>query len=259
MATRNTRTPLGREKIKRPGWGARFLETNGRSNAGLRPGGEAPPRADEAPPRADEAAQRSETQFRGLTELSADWYWEQDQHYRFTFISNGFNEKTGRDPATYLGRTRWDEPALNLDGAQWDRHRAQLERRESFRDFEIQRIAPDGRAVWVSVSGEPIVAEGGAFTGYRGVGRDITTQKRTEELLRLEHAVARCLGHASTVSRTRLARRRDPEGASGTTGVGPSRTSAVIVTNGICRLRIANRMQCGGCRCEIACTSGRAT
>jgi len=167
MATRNTRTPLGREKIKRPGWGARFLETNGRSNAGLRPGGEAPPRA-------DEAAQRSETQFRGLTELSADWYWEQDQHYRFTFISNGFNEKTGRDPATYLGRTRWDEPALNLDGAQWDRHRAQLERRESFRDFEIQRIAPDGRAVWVSVSGEPIVAEGGAFTGYRGVGRDIT-------------------------------------------------------------------------------------
>jgi diguanylate cyclase (GGDEF)-like protein/PAS domain S-box-containing protein len=193
MATRNTRTPLGREKIKRPGWGARFLETNGRSNAGLRPGGEAPPRA-------DEAAQRSETQFRGLTELSADWYWEQDQHYRFTFISNGFNEKTGRDPATYLGRTRWDEPALNLDGAQWDRHRAQLERRESFRDFEIQRIAPDGRAVWVSVSAEPIVAEGGAFTGYRGVGRDITAQKRTEELLRLEHAVARCLGHASTVS-----------------------------------------------------------
>jgi diguanylate cyclase (GGDEF)-like protein/PAS domain S-box-containing protein len=136
----------------------------------------------------------------GLAELLSDWYWEQDEDLRFTFVSSRLQEKTGIDPAPYLGRTRWDHPALNLSAADWERHRAQLERREPFRDFELERLADDGSAVWLSVSGQPIYDEAGRFKGYRGIGRDITAQKRTEELLALEHAVARCLAHAESVS-----------------------------------------------------------
>ncbi|HKC31196.1 MAG TPA: diguanylate cyclase, partial [Burkholderiales bacterium] len=75
----------------------------------------------------------------------------------------------------------------------WARHRAQLERHEPFRDFEVQRTAGDGHSVWLSLSGEPVFDGRGRFTGYRGVGRDVTAQKRAEQMLRLEHQVAHAL------------------------------------------------------------------
>ena len=88
--------------------------------------------------------------------------------------------KTGLDMSPYLGRRRWDQPALNLSAADWARHRAQLERHEPFRDFELERPSPDG-SVWVSLSGDPVFDANGAFTGYRGIGRDITARKRDEQ------------------------------------------------------------------------------
>ena len=55
-----------------------------------------------------------------------------------------------------------------------------------FHNFEIQRRKPSGEWMWVSVSGEPIFDKQGQFAGYRGIGRDITAQKRAEaEIQRL--------------------------------------------------------------------------
>jgi len=136
---------------------------------------------------------RGAARFRRLTQLSSDWYWEQDAAFRLTFMSSYIDERTGLDASSYLGRKRWEQPALNLTEADWERHRAQLERREPFRDFEIQRAASDGRSVWLSLSGEPVFDGRGRFKGYRGVGRDVTAQKRSEQMLRLEHQVAHAL------------------------------------------------------------------
>ena len=140
-----------------------------------------------------ESLRRSEERFRSLTALSSDWYWEQDDELRLIFMSTLLGEKTGLDAASYLGRRRWDHPALNLSEADWARHRAQLERHEPFRDFEMQRSAPGGATRWLSISGEPVFDAEGRFKGYRGIGRDITEQKRAEQRLRLEHAVTRVL------------------------------------------------------------------
>jgi len=125
----------------------------------------------------EEAMRRSEARFRGLCALSSDWYWEQDAEFRLTYMSS--IEKTGLDAALYLGRKRWEQPALNLTAEDWARHRALLERHEPFRDFELERPGPDG-SVWMSLSGEPVFDAHGAFAGYRGVGRDITMRKRGE-------------------------------------------------------------------------------
>jgi diguanylate cyclase (GGDEF)-like protein/PAS domain S-box-containing protein len=143
---------------------------------------------------------QSEARFRSLTQLSADWYWEQDSDFRLTFMSSRMVERTGLAAAPYLGRKRWDLPALNLSEADWQRHRAQLERHEPFRDFEMQRKADDGASVWLSISGEPIYDAAGGFSGYRGIGRDITAQKRADQLQRLEHGVTRCLAEAETAT-----------------------------------------------------------
>jgi diguanylate cyclase (GGDEF)-like protein/PAS domain S-box-containing protein len=145
---------------------------------------------------AERVLRASAARFRSLTQLSADWYWEQDAEFRLTHMSSYVGDKSGLDPSVYLGRKRWEQPALNLTEADWERHRAQLERREPFRDFEIQRAASDGHSVWLSLSGEPVFDDRGRFKGYRGVGRDLTAQKRSEQLLRLEHRVTRSLAEA---------------------------------------------------------------
>jgi diguanylate cyclase (GGDEF)-like protein len=117
-----------------------------------------------------------------------------------TYLSSRLDEKIGVDLAAYLGAKRWDQPALNLTQADWDRHRAQVQAHEAFKDFEIQCRADDGRTVWLSLSGQPLLDDDGSFSGYLGVGRDITVQKRGEALLRLEHAVAGALAEAASPS-----------------------------------------------------------
>ena len=65
-----------------------------------------------------------------------------------------------------------------------------LEARAPFRDVLMWRNLPRRRAArYISVSGEPTFDARGRFTGYRGIGRDITKQKRIQQLLKLDHAV----------------------------------------------------------------------
>lgn len=132
-----------------------------------------------------------------FTALSGDWFWVQDARLRMTYLSSRDGQDVGIDLAAYLGARRWDQPALNLTQADWEAHRQQLENREEFKDFEIHCRADDGRTVWLSLSGQPLFDDDGSFSGYLGVGRDITAQKRGEALLQLEHVVANALAEAA--------------------------------------------------------------
>ncbi len=145
----------------------------------------------------EQALTESEARFRGLTALSSDWYWEQDAEFRFTCLSDAFGQVSGLDASMFVGRQRWDLPALNLGPDDWAAHRAVLERHEPFRDFEVLRRRPDGSKVWKSISGAPVFDEAGRFCGYRGVTRDITAKKRRNEMLDLEQAVMRRLAAAT--------------------------------------------------------------
>ncbi len=121
----------------------------------------------------------SEARFRSLCDLSSDWYWEQDADYRFVHISGGTSQMRIA-PDEVVGRTRWELHALNLSEADWEDHRRLLDARQPFRDLELQRSGDGGRAYWISISGVPVFGADGTFSGYRGVGRDITERKRVE-------------------------------------------------------------------------------
>ncbi len=126
----------------------------------------------------------SEARFRDLAELSADWYWEQDENFRFVDTEA---QPTGTTPlraGDYAGRTRWEVHAASLTPDEWAAHRRQLEAHEEFRDLEYERRSRDGTIRWVSVSGRPIFDEEGRFRGYRGIAKDITARKHAEQVLR---------------------------------------------------------------------------
>jgi diguanylate cyclase (GGDEF)-like protein/PAS domain S-box-containing protein len=121
----------------------------------------------------------SEARFRSLANLSSDWYWEQDEELRFTWASPGAEERGAPVSAT-MGKRRWEIPQYTPLSAGWEEHRAALEARKPFRDFEYVRTGPDGERRYIAINGEPMFDDDGRFKGYRGTARDITERKLAE-------------------------------------------------------------------------------
>lgn len=132
----------------------------------------------------EKALRESESRFRALTNLSTDWYWEQDMEFRYTRMESR-HEKANATQSTFLGKRPW-ETALEIQATGgWEAHRDQLVQRKPFRDVVMHRMLDGDRPYYISVCGEPIFDSEGVFAGYRGVSREITDQKLAEE--RIHH------------------------------------------------------------------------
>lgn len=115
----------------------------------------------------------SEMRFRRLTELSSDWYWEQNEKGNFTKVFGPVFEMLGIKIDDALNKTREDY------NAKWNEiERNTLEENLSsmrpFLDFVYSRTLSDGSQQYLMVSGEPMFNTFGQFTGYRGIGKDVT-------------------------------------------------------------------------------------
>ncbi|PIW27998.1 MAG: hypothetical protein COW30_08825 [Rhodospirillales bacterium CG15_BIG_FIL_POST_REV_8_21_14_020_66_15] len=127
----------------------------------------------------------SERRFRDYSAVSSDYYWEIDRDLRFSFLSDVFEDVTGVPPDRLLGRTREQTGRPpGVDAETWAAHLDDLENHREFRGFVHARTKPGGETVWLEINGKPVFAKDGEFMGYRGTGRDITTQKAANERLR---------------------------------------------------------------------------
>ncbi|HEX4328770.1 MAG TPA: PAS domain S-box protein [Burkholderiales bacterium] len=128
-----------------------------------------------------EALAQSEQRFRDLSELSSDFFWEQDTDFRFIQLTE--IDGSGLPAQARLGTRPWENPISLLEPALWADHRRVLEAHQPFSDLENPVLSPEGRILWRSISGKPLFAADGGFIGYRGVGHDITGRKETEEYI----------------------------------------------------------------------------
>jgi PAS domain S-box-containing protein len=128
----------------------------------------------------------SEARFKSFTQLSSDWYWEQDQDGTFTNVSGPVFDMLGIEaavgaPDPLAGRWNADERAL-LD--------ANIASRRPFLDFVYSRSNADGTIQYLQVSGEPMFDLASRFIGYRGIGMDVTQRMRPDqEQLRLRSTI----------------------------------------------------------------------
>jgi PAS domain S-box-containing protein len=115
----------------------------------------------------------SEARFKSFTQLSSDWYWEQDETGKFVRTSGPVFDMLGIVPdgsstvggEAFSGEWNADERALL---------NANIEARRPFLDFVYSRKNADGSRQYFQVSGEPMFDPSSRFVGYRGIGMDIT-------------------------------------------------------------------------------------
>ncbi|KPQ33399.1 MAG: diguanylate cyclase/phosphodiesterase with PAS/PAC sensor(s), partial [Porphyrobacter sp. HL-46] len=123
--------------------------------------------------------------LREFEENEADWLWEVDVARRLRSVSPRFAFALGRPQVEVEGM-----PLLELvAGRSWESGQfpqslhdlaEQLRNRENFSNMLVQ-VSILGEERWWELSGTPMRDDRGRFTGFRGVGSDVTEQRKSSE------------------------------------------------------------------------------
>jgi diguanylate cyclase (GGDEF)-like protein/PAS domain S-box-containing protein len=123
--------------------------------------------------------------LREFEENEADWLWEVDPARRLRGVSPRFAFALGCAQSDAEGK-----PLLELvAGTGWQNGRIptglrdlaeRLRARENFSNMLVQ-VSIRGEERWWELSGTPMRGEDGEFIGFRGVGSDVTEQRKSSE------------------------------------------------------------------------------
>jgi two-component system sensor histidine kinase/response regulator len=123
---------------------------------------------------------KSEQRFRDLIFFSADWVWEVDTQGRYTYASERVVDVLGYHPEDLIGTTPFDLMPDSERSPIEAVFQELLANPQAFRDLDNINRHQDGTLRYIASSGTPIFSEDGKLTGFRGVGRDVTTRRLAE-------------------------------------------------------------------------------
>ncbi|MEQ1637081.1 MAG: EAL domain-containing protein [Methylococcales bacterium] len=107
----------------------------------------------------------SEARFRDFAEASADWFWESDQHLKINAL---LGSPVGLHcySLTELAEACYSHTANEMLKA--------LQTHQNFADFVVRFTDQTGTLVYLRISGKAVLDKDACFSGYRGVGRDVS-------------------------------------------------------------------------------------
>ena len=124
--------------------------------------------------------------LKDFADTGADWFWEADKKFKLNVLS-GHSLTLSHDLTdSVTGLTEITDnplPSSNELFSQLHWPQDKMHAQHSFVNFESEWIAPNGKMHVISISGKPLIGVHGKFTGYRGIGRNITHRKNMEKEL----------------------------------------------------------------------------
>ncbi|HJV36334.1 PAS domain S-box protein [Geomonas sp.] len=127
---------------------------------------------------------KSEQRFRDLVENTSDWVWEVDEACRYVYASPKIIDLLGYTPQEVLGKTPFDF----MPREEAARIKAGLEQilrdPRPFQNLENINLHKNGSLRVLETSGVPIHDADGRLVGLRGIDRDITERRESEEEIR---------------------------------------------------------------------------
>jgi len=129
----------------------------------------------------EEKLQESEKRFRDIALSSADWIWEIDKNGKYTFASGNVKKILDYSPEELIEASPFD--FMPKEGAKKisEIFRKIAAEKKPIVDLENWNLSKSGKRVLLLTNGIPVLNEKGNLLGYRGVDKDITERKKTEE------------------------------------------------------------------------------
>jgi PAS domain S-box-containing protein len=120
-----------------------------------------------------------ERRWQARMRLSADWHWETDADLRISWVSQDLASlgKLGVQPGDLVGHRLHEVPLFDppdSDAAGWKPVQDRMAQRRTLRDVVIEVRRRGLSPVWVALNARAHFDDMGEFTGYEGVGRDVT-------------------------------------------------------------------------------------
>ncbi|MBW2709805.1 MAG: PAS domain S-box protein [Deltaproteobacteria bacterium] len=144
-----------------------------------------------------------EKRFQDLAENISDWIWEVDRQGRYIYSNPMVEDILGYRPDEVIGKDFHDFFAEDVKETLKESVFQVTMRKRPIFALETRLVHKTGYEITVEVNGTPFFDKGGNLSGYRGVHRDISLRKRTEDQIRrLSHQLLR----AQEIERQRLSR-----------------------------------------------------
>ena len=152
---------------------------------------------------AEQALREGEQRLLELARQSRTWAWEVDADGLYTFAGPVVQDVLGFRPEELVGVRHFYD--LCPEGSREELKEAGLAafaRKEPFVGLENSAVTADGRTVWLSTNGIPVLGDDGRLLGYRGADTDVTVRRRAEaELRRFRKMVDQANYGAATATR----------------------------------------------------------
>jgi PAS domain S-box-containing protein len=117
-----------------------------------------------------------ERRWQARMRLSADWHWETDRELKISWVSQDLASlvKLGVQPADLIGYRLDAVPAFEPPEGGWQPLLERVAQRRTLRDVVLEVRRRNLSPVWVALTARAHFDDFGEFTGYEGVGRDVT-------------------------------------------------------------------------------------
>lgn len=129
----------------------------------------------------EDELRESKKRYQSLIESNIDFIWEIDKYCRYSYCSPQIEKLWGYKPEDFIGKSAFD----TLPPGEREKARELFEKAvispTDFTQVESVSYNKQGEIIYVETSGTPSFNESGEILGFRGITRDITWRKKSEQ------------------------------------------------------------------------------